>query len=177
MWFDLISGCYNPLIWSRNSWIFWNRYTIEVIHWLYSEQNSKRHVILKDVYGRYCITYEVMAECRNIRAVPSRWVPNKIVPTDWRTASIVPIFKKGYKSKASNYRPVSLTVICSKMPEHNIHSNAMDHLIHPNILSDSQHEFGARRSCKKQLVIISNNNKKHYLRGNKLTKFHTIDIY
>jgi len=40
------------------------------------------------------------------------------VPTDWRTANIVPIFKKGDKSKASNYRPVSLTAICSKMLEH-----------------------------------------------------------
>ena len=28
------------------------------------------------------------------------------VPTDWRTANIVPIFKKGDKSKASNYRAI-----------------------------------------------------------------------
>ena len=58
------------------------------------------------------------------------------VPTDWRTANIVPIFKKGDKSKASNYR-----AICSKMLEHIIHSNVMDHLTYYNILSDSQHGF------------------------------------
>jgi hypothetical protein len=75
------------------------------------------------------------------------------VPTDWRTANIVPIFKKGDKSKASNYRPVSLTDICSKMLEHIIHSNVMDHLTYYNILSDSQHGFRARRSCEKQLVV------------------------
>jgi len=50
------------------------------------------------------------------------------VPTDWRTASIVPIFKKGDKSKASNYRPVSLIAICSKMHEHIIHSNVIWHI-------------------------------------------------
>lgn len=29
------------------------------------------------------------------------------VPDDWRTAHVVPIFKKGDKSTAANYRPVS----------------------------------------------------------------------
>jgi hypothetical protein len=75
------------------------------------------------------------------------------VPTDWRTANIVPIFKKGDQSKASNYRPVSLTAICSKMLEHIIHSNVMDHLTYYNILSDSQHGFRARGSCETQLVV------------------------
>jgi hypothetical protein len=41
----------------------------------------------------------------------------RTVPTDWRTANIVPIFKK---AKASNYRSVSLTVICSKMLEQSL---------------------------------------------------------
>jgi len=76
-----------------------------------------------------------------------------IVPTDWRTANIVPIFKKGDKSKASNYRPVSLTAICSKMLEHIIHSNVINHLTYYNILSDSQHGFRARRSCETQLFV------------------------
>jgi hypothetical protein len=40
------------------------------------------------------------------------------VPKEWRTTSVVPIFKKGDKSNAANYRPVSLTAICSKLQEH-----------------------------------------------------------
>jgi hypothetical protein len=40
-----------------------------------------------------------------------------IVPKDWRTASIVPVFKKGDKSNAANYRPVSLKAICCKIFE------------------------------------------------------------
>jgi hypothetical protein len=71
---------------------------------------------------------------------------------DWRKANIVPIFKKGDKSKPANYRPVSLTAICSKILEHIIHSNIMNHLLQNNLLSDNQHGFRARRSCENQLM-------------------------
>ena len=49
------------------------------------------------------------------------------VPDDWRAANIVPVYKKGEKHVASNYRPVSLTSISCKLLEHNIHSSVMDH--------------------------------------------------
>ena len=31
------------------------------------------------------------------------------IPEDWKLATVTPIFKKGNRSKAENYRPVSLT--------------------------------------------------------------------
>ena len=45
------------------------------------------------------------------------------VPDDWRQANVAPIFKKGEKYDAANYRPVSLTCICCKTLEHIIVSN------------------------------------------------------
>ena len=44
------------------------------------------------------------------------------VPTYWKTANIIPIFKKGDRHKPSNYRPVSLTSICCKLLEHILYS-------------------------------------------------------
>ena len=34
------------------------------------------------------------------------------VPDDWRQANVTPVYKKGKKYDAANYRPVSLTCIC-----------------------------------------------------------------
>jgi hypothetical protein len=45
------------------------------------------------------------------------------IPEDWKNDNIVPIFKKEDRSKPSNYRPVS-----SKILEHIIESQIMDHL-------------------------------------------------
>ena len=63
------------------------------------------------------------------------------VPVDWRTADAVPVYKKGSKSKASNYRPISLTCIASKLLEHILVSNSMSHFDDTNILSQYQHGF------------------------------------
>ena len=75
-----------------------------------------------------------------------------IVPKDWKKAKIVPIFKKGDRSKVENYRPISLTSISCKLLEHIVHSNVMDHLDAHKILNNAQHGFRQRRSCETQLI-------------------------
>ncbi len=37
-----------------------------------------------------------------------------VVPRDWRTATVTPIFKKGTKGSSGNYRPVSITSVRAK---------------------------------------------------------------
>ena len=64
------------------------------------------------------------------------------------------IFKKGDRSKAANYRPVSLTCISCKLMEHVISSNLMKHLEEHSILTDAQHGFRKRRSCESQLSTV-----------------------
>ena len=74
------------------------------------------------------------------------------VPDDWRQANVAPIFKKGEKYDAANYRPVSLTCICCKTLELIIVSNINKHLAFERILADCQHGFRSQRSCQTQLV-------------------------
>ena len=42
------------------------------------------------------------------------------IPDEWKEANVVPIIKKDDKSKAVNYRPVSITVVLCKVMEHNM---------------------------------------------------------
>jgi hypothetical protein len=78
-----------------------------------------------------------------------------IVPDDWKQANITPVFKKGERFKASNYRPVSLTCICSKLLEHIVVSNLMAHFEEHDILVDCQHGFRSKRSCETQLLSLA----------------------
>jgi hypothetical protein len=77
------------------------------------------------------------------------------VPNDWKQANITPVFKKGERFKPSNYRPVSLTCICSKLLEHIVVSNMMSHFDSHNILADCQHGFRSKRSCETQLIGLT----------------------
>jgi hypothetical protein len=74
------------------------------------------------------------------------------VPTDWRTAYVSPIYKKGAKYNPENYRPISLTCICCKLLEHIVVSAIMSHADNHDILYPLQHGFRKHRSCETQLL-------------------------
>ena len=76
------------------------------------------------------------------------------LPTECTQANVAPIFKKGSKLHAVNYRPVSLTCITCKLFEHIICKHILAHLEDHTILTDLQHGFRSGRSCETQLVTI-----------------------
>ena len=78
------------------------------------------------------------------------------IPSTWKKALVVPIYKKGCKSSPANYRPISLTAILCKLCEHIVHCAIIHHLINHGILSNSQHGFRKRRSCETQLILAIN---------------------
>ena len=55
--------------------------------------------------------------------------------------TLVPYSKKGDRSLACNYRPVSLTCVPCKLLEHIVCSNFMAHLDEHKLLSDKQYAF------------------------------------
>ena len=76
------------------------------------------------------------------------------IPSDWLISNITPVHKKGDRDLPSNYRPISLTSICSKTIEHVFYRFIMNHLKNNQVLSDSQHGFRAGFSCTTQLVSL-----------------------
>ena len=96
-----------------------------------------------------------------MKIIFQRSLDTGVVPSDWKTANVVPIFKKGDRSKPANYRPVSLTSVVSKMLEHIVVSNVMKHLDSNNILNENQHGFRQKRSCESQLLLTTDDIAKH----------------
>jgi hypothetical protein len=77
-----------------------------------------------------------------------------IVPKDWKTANVTPLFKNGSRNKAENYRPVSLTSQISKVFESLIRDVMVKHLENYQLLLDSQHGFRKGRSCLTNLLTL-----------------------
>ena len=87
------------------------------------------------------------------------------IPRDWKIANVVAIHKKGSKTKASNYRPVSLTSVNCKVLEHIIFHHIMSHLQEHNILTNDQHGFRKGHSCETQLITTIEEIHRHLDKG------------
>jgi len=74
------------------------------------------------------------------------------LPADWKTANIVPIFKKGDRTDRANYRPVSLTYVPCKIMESIIKDKLMGFLESNDLLCKEQHGFRSGRSCLTNLL-------------------------
>ena len=74
------------------------------------------------------------------------------VPEEWRTATVIPIFKKGSKSSSANYRPVSLTCVSCKIMESIVKDDIMAHLKRNKLIKSSQHGFMRGKSTTTNLL-------------------------
>jgi len=123
------------------------------IYKLLSELNVKKAAGPDELSARYLKELaDIIAPCLEI--VFTKSYENGETPADWRNANICPIFKKGERYNPANYRPVSLTSIISKLMEHCVVSNMMDHLEGSSILSPLQHGFRRKLSTETQLVTF-----------------------
>jgi hypothetical protein len=99
----------------------------------------------------------VLKECAKELLEPLTIVFNKSLserksPSDWKKANVTPLFKKGSKKEAGNYRPVSLTSVPGKIFESIIKKRLMKHMEENNLLRNSQHGFLSGRSCLTNLL-------------------------
>lgn len=74
------------------------------------------------------------------------------VPEDWKSAQVSPIFKKGSRTSAGNYRPVALTCVLCKVMESIIRDKLLVHFESNNLFTVHQHGFTSRKSCLTNLL-------------------------
>ena len=73
-----------------------------------------------------------------------------VIPSIWKEASVVALFKSGKKSEALNYRPVSLTCIICKVYEQLIRTQIVGFL--EEKITKHQHGFVNGKSCLTNLL-------------------------
>ena len=101
----------------------------------------------------------VLKECSKELALPvtrlfSLSYRSGTVPSLWKLANIVPIFKKPPRSQPSSYRPVSLLPVLSKIMETIVNQQLVAFLDRHHILPDSQFGFRHGRGTADVLTAL-----------------------
>ena len=118
--------------------------------------------VLRDLHphkaiGPDDISPYVLKQCAGTLALPLHMIFNRSLttgelPLHWKQANVVPIFKKGRRDVALNYRPVSLTSVVCKVMEKIVRKYVTLHLEGLGFLSDKQHGFREGRSTVTNLL-------------------------
>ena len=72
------------------------------------------------------------------------------IPKDWKTANVVPVYKKGSKNSVQNYRPISLTSLIMKAYEKVVAAELLKRV--NSEINPRQHGFLPLKSCESQLL-------------------------
>ena len=76
-------------------------------------------------------------------------------PPSWKHSIIHPIFKSGDPTDPSNYRPISIIPVISKLVERVVQRQLLNYLSSNHLLSPSQHGFRPRHSTETALVTVT----------------------
>ena len=98
---------------------------------------------------------KILKNCAKSLALPLSLLFTKsfktgLIPSEWKSANVVPVFKKGEKISVKKYRPISLTCLVMKTFEVCIRDKLMD--MCKGQINFQQHGFLAKKSCITQMV-------------------------
>ena len=82
-------------------------------------------------------------------------ISTKTVPNDMKQAKIIPIYKKKSRLEVSNYRPISLLSVVSKVLEKCVYVQVNEYLNSKNLIYDYQSGFRSGYSTETCLVYLT----------------------
>lgn len=92
---------------------------------------------------------------RSITYIINRSIYEGVVPSKWKTAKIIPLFKKGDKANPDHYRPISLLPCVSKLLERVVQRQLVRYLSDNNILAKQQSGFRSKHSTSTTLIKVT----------------------
>ena len=115
-----------------------------------------KNLDLSKVSGPDCIPVVVLKNCELelsyiLADLFNKCLKKSCFPDSWKISSVVPVLKNvGERSTATNYRPVSLLSVVSKVFEKLVNNRIVDHLEKCGLFSDFQYGY----SLVDQLLIF-----------------------
>ena len=100
---------------------------------------------------------KLLVECKDQLKIPLTKILNKSmtngeIPKQWKKANVTPIYKSGNKHKPENYRPISISSVCSNIMQRIVKNNITEHMIRNDLFSKHQFGFMKGKSCPLQLL-------------------------
>ena len=92
--------------------------------------------------------------CDSLTKLFNKSLRTGVVPTEWKIANIIPLYKNGVKSHIENYRPVSLLSLVSKTLERCLLKQLLSRITH--LIHHNQHGFLPGKSCTTHLLATFN---------------------
>lgn len=81
-------------------------------------------------------------------------ITSEVFPQRWKIAKVTPLFKSGDSSNVTNYRPISVLPILSKLIERHVHDALYSYLSDNNLLYTRQSGFRKIHSTETALIKI-----------------------
>ena len=119
--------------------------------------NSLKELKANKAGGLDQIHPKLLIECKELLAKPLSIIFNKSlvtssVPKSWKKSLVTPIFKSGDKLLPENYRPISISPICSNVMQKLVRNKIMNYLTTNNLITENQFGFLKGKSCQLQLL-------------------------
>lgn len=113
--------------------------------------DPKQSVGLDGIPNQMLIKYAVWC-AKYIHLLFEKSLETRKIPSEWKRAKVIPIFKSGDKQLTSNYRPISLLGSVGKILEHIISKHITSFIESHNWFNPAQHGFRGGLSTVTQLV-------------------------
>lgn len=90
-----------------------------------------------------------------ITTIINKSISKSMVPIQWKTANVIPIQKSKGDTSLTNYRPISILPVLSKLLERVVQEQLLEHLLQFNLLSPCQSGFRPGHSTQDALVYVT----------------------
>ena len=83
-------------------------------------------------------------------------IVKSVFPKKWKEGKVTPLHKNGAKDDTTNYRPISVLPVVSKLLEKHVHDSLMAYLSSNSLLHSTQSGFRPNHSCETSLLQMIN---------------------